>query len=368
MKIILVIHALPGGGTGRVLTYMANYWARTGHRVTILTLEKSDSPFYFLTDSVEWIALNLACDSATFVGGMLKNLRRIYLIRKAIKTSAPDCIISFVYSTNILILLAIRFLNVPVIISERNHPVYSKENRLIWYLLRRVLYPMADHLILQTKKIKDWFKDYNKSLHIIRNPVLIMREDLEVEPEIKLPSGKLIVAMGQLIEQKGFDLLLQVFARIHRSHQDWKLIILGTGRLLDELKQISIRLGIDKSVYFLGRVKNPFSIFSRCDLFVLSSRYEGFPNALLEAMACGLPVISYDCPSGPGEMVNDNVNGLLVAPNDLDALEEAIRRLINDDKLRASLGKEAMKVQDRFSLEKVMDQWNDLLPKCSLNK
>ncbi len=101
---------------------------------------------------------------------------------------------------------------------------------------------------------------------------------------------------------------------------------------------------------------------------MLSSRYEGFPNALLEAMACGLPVISYDCPSGPGEMVKDNINGLLVAPNDLDALGEAIRRLINDSKLRASLGREAMKVQDRFSLEKVMDQWNNLLPRNSLVK
>jgi glycosyltransferase involved in cell wall biosynthesis len=368
LKIILVIHALPGGGTGRVLTYMANYWARAGHRVTILTLEKSDSPSYFLADSVEWIALNLACDSAAFVEGMLRNLRRIYLIRKAIKKTVPDCIISFVYSTNVLVLLATRFLNCPLIISERNHPDYAGKTRLTWYWLRQILYPLAGHLVVQTREIKVWFKDYNKSLHIIRNPVMITSENIEVEPEIKLPSGKRIVAMGQLSPQKGFDLLLQVFARIHKSHQDWKLIILGTGQLLDELKQMSIRLGIDKSVHIPGRVENPFSIFLRCDLFVLSSRYEGFPNALLEAMACGLPVISYDCHSGPGEMIKDNVNGLLVPPNDLDDLEDAIKRLINDDKLRASLGREAMKVQDRFSLEKVMGQWNDLLPKCSLIK
>jgi len=347
---------------------MANYWANEGHHVTILTLEKRGSPFYPLSDSVKWTALNISSNSTNLVAGLLKNLRRICLLRKAILKSTPDCIISFVYSTNVLILLATRFLNVPVIISERNHPVYGKENRLIWHLLRRMLYPMADHLILQTEEIKDWFKDYNKSLHIIRNPVIVTRENIEAVPEITLPSGKLIVAVGQLIEQKGFDLLLQVFARIHKSHQDWKLIILGTGQLLDELKQISIRLGIDKPVYIPGRVKNPFSIFSRCDLFVLSSRYEGFPNALLEAMACGLPVISYDCPSGPGEMIKDNVNGLLVSHKDLDALEDAINRLINDANLRASLGREAMKVLDRFSLEKVMDQWSNLLPEYSLIK
>jgi len=368
VKIVLVIHALPGGGTGRVLTYMANYWARAGHRVTILTLEKSDSPFYFLSESVEWIALDLACDSTTFIEGMLKNLRRIHHIRKAIKESAPDCIISFVYSINVLVLLAIRFLGIPVIISERNHPDHSKEGRFIWHLLRRILYPLADHLTLQTGEIRDRFKDFNISIHIIRNPVMITRENIEAEPEITLPTGMRIVAMGQLIEQKGFDHLLHAFARIHKSHQDCKLIILGAGKLLDELKLISIRLGIEKYVYIPGRVKNPFSIFSRCDLFVLSSRYEGFPNALLEAMACGLSVISYDCPSGPGEMIKDNVNGLLVPNKDLDALVDAIRKLINDDKLRVRLGREAIKVQDRFSIEKVMGQWNNLLPKYSLIK
>ncbi len=350
------------------MTQMANYWSEDSHCVSILTFESSNTSFYPLSNTVKWHAIDIKSQSSSWIRGFINNLKRIYQIRKAILAIKPDYIISFVFTTNILILLATRFLSCPLIISERNHPDYGRKTRLAWYWLRRILYPLADHMVVQTREIKEWFNRYNNSIHIIANPVKVIQESTVDGSEISLPSGKRIVAMGQLVEQKGFDLLLQVFARIHKSHQDWKLIILGTGQLLDELKQISIRLGIDKSVYFPGSVKNPFSIFSRCDLFVLSSRYEGFPNALLEAMACGLPVISYDCHSGPGEMIKDNVNGLLVPPYDLDDLEEAIKRLINDDKLRASLGREAMKVQNRFSLEKVMDQWNDLLPKCSLIK
>ena len=167
----------------------------------------------------------------------------------------------FVYSTNILIFHAIRFLNIHVLISERNHPAYNKENRFIWFLLRRVLYPLADHLIVQTQKIKNWFKDYNKSIYIIKSPVRITRRNMEIEPEIALPSGKRIVTMSQLIEQKGFDLLIKVFARVYKSYKDWNLIIIGTGQLFDEISQKAKQLGVDKAVYFPCRVKNPSILF-----------------------------------------------------------------------------------------------------------
>jgi glycosyltransferase involved in cell wall biosynthesis len=111
----------------------------------------------------------------------------------------------------------------------------------------------------------------------------------------------------------------------------------------------------------VGKVNNPFSVYSRCDLFVLSSLYEGFPNALLEAMACGLPVVSFDCPSGPGEIIQDGINGCLVPPENRRALKEAMGKLIDNESLRIRLSKEASKVKERFSIEKIMSLWGKLL-------
>ena len=350
------------------MTQMANYWSEDSHHVSILTFESSNTSFYPLSNSVKWHAIDIKSQSSSWIRGFLNNLKRIYQIRRAILTIKPDYIISFVFTTNILILLATRFLNCPLIISERNHPDYAMMTRLTWYWLRRVLYPMADHLVVQTREIKDWFHRYNNSIHIIANPVGTVQEVAETSSEVTLPSGKSIVAMGQLSPQKGFDLLLKVFAKIHQTYKEWNLIILGTGPMKEELVLQAGQLGIERYLHLPGLVTNPFSVLKKCDLFVLSSRYEGLPNVLLEAMACGLPVVSFDCPSGPSEVIRDKVNGLLVPLKDLDALQDAIESLIKDEKLRLSLGREAVKVQDQFSLEKVMSQWNNLLHKYSLTR
>jgi len=340
---------------------MANYWANAGHHVTIMTLENSDYSFYPLSASVKCRTLNLEGSSSSWVEGLLKNLRRVYLIRKVIIESSPDYLLSFIFSTNILVLVATRFLGIPVIVSERNHPDYSKENRFIWHRLRRILYPLANHLVVQLQEIREWFKSYNRSIHVIENPVSISHEEMESGPETQLPEGRLIVAMGQLIWQKGFDLLLDVFARVSKKNQDWNLIIVGTGIMKDELLQQVKKLGVEDSVYFLGCVRNPFAIFARCDIFVLSSRYEGFPNVLLEAMSCGLPPVSFDCPSGPGEIIQQGINGYLVPPEDIISLENVLYELMQDEGLRVDLGKEATKVRGRYAPDKIMKQWELLL-------
>ncbi len=361
MNITLVISSLSCGGAERVLSIMANHWAEAGHRVTVLTFDSGKFASYSISKSIHWQALNISCHSNSWMEGLLNNLKRIYILRKFILHSKPDCVISFISSTNILVLLATRLLSCKVVISERNYPKYSKVNRSLWYWMRRALYPFAAHLVVQTDEIKHYFRRYNKSVQVIHNPVQVTYKNLNEEPEIELPSGKRLVAMGRMVLQKGFDLLIPVFANLHKKFNDWSLIIIGSGSLETELKQEAIRLGIEEFVYFPGRLTNPFSVLSRCDLFVLSSRYEGFPNALLEAMVCGLPPVSFDCPSGPGEIIKHGVNGFLIPPGDVKALKETLHVLMRDEGLRSNIGKEAITVRDRFAVDKIMKQWSKLI-------
>jgi len=269
-------------------------------------------------------------------------------------------VVSFIYTTNILVLLATRFLLCKVIISERNYPKYSKEKRKAWFWLRRTLYPLADHLVVQTYSIKEYFRSYNGSVQVIPNSVKVDPESLYNKPEVFLPACNKLVAMGSMTTQKGFDLLIEVFANLYRHHSDWNLIILGEGALKNELKSRARELHIENAVIFAGRVKNPFSIMSRCDLFVLSSRYEGFPNALLEAMACGLPVVSFDCPTGPRQLIHHEINGLLVPPEDKYELEKALHSLMEKKSLREKMSKQAAKVRKRYAPEEIMTEWEKL--------
>jgi glycosyltransferase involved in cell wall biosynthesis len=170
------------------------------------------------------------------------------------------------------------------------------------------------------------------------------------------------VAVGRLGREKGFDLLLEAYARSGLPKAGWQLVILGDGPERDMLQRRIEQLGLQGSVLMPGVVKNPEQWLQHAELFVLSSRFEGFPNALLEAMQCGLPVAAFDCPSGPGEIVRHEQTGLLVPAGDVDALAAAITRLANDADLRQRLGSAAaIDVASRFSLQQIASMWEALL-------
>jgi|TARA_B100000315_G_scaffold248523_1_gene278498 glycosyltransferase involved in cell wall biosynthesis len=340
---------------------MANYWADAGHQVQLLIFDKDCSSFYPLSATVQLKALGISSLSYSWREGVLQNITRIKRLREAIIESKPDCILSFLYSTNILVLLATRLLSVPVIISERNNPKYSKEKRLTWFWLRKLFYPFAEHLVVQNQEIKKRFNKYNDSIVAIPNPVNAIGQNYKKPMDVLLPPGKLLVAIGRLVEQKGFDILLNVFSKLHTVHKDWNLVVIGEGHLEGTLRRQTKELNIDKVVYFLGRISHPVSVLSRSDLFVLSSRYEGSPNVLLEAMSCGLPAVSFDCPAGPGEIIDHGINGLLVPPEDMDGLETALNELMKNKQKRNELGKKALEACDRFAMKKIMAQWENII-------
>ncbi len=364
MRLTLVISSLDCGGAERVMSVMANYWAAKAWKVTLLTMDDGSSPpFYDIDPRIRHIHLGVEGNSPNVIAGLRNNFKRIRMLRRAVRYSSPDAIISFLHRTNVITLLATRGLNVPVIVSERIDPTMNHMGRL-WEQLRLKTYPFADLLVVQSRGAMNYFAPkFWARTQIIPNPVPEPPPD-QFTPDLTLRE-RLVVAMGRFDRQKGFDILLHSFGRLKDEFCGWTLMILGEGPLRSELETLRCRLGLADRVLLPGRVKNPYEVLKRADLFVMPSRFEGFPNALCEAMACGLPVICTDCQSGPREIIRDGVNGILVPNEDTDALTAAMRWLMRDEVERRRLATAALTVTEQYATPKVMQMWEEAVDKVT---
>ncbi|MDQ2731158.1 MAG: glycosyltransferase family 4 protein [Armatimonadota bacterium] len=358
LRLTLVISSLSGGGAERIMSVAANDWTQRGHQVTLITLESAGQDFYTVDDTVHRIGLGLLPPSRNILDVIRNNWKRIRLLRTSIRESRPDVIISFIDIINIMTLLASAGLRVPVVVREAVQPgSYS----LGWLrsTLRLWTYRSASRVVVLTDRGPNFFTGkVKRNCRVIPNPVMpaISRDDV---PEYAL-TKPCVVAMGRLDAQKGFDILLQAFARVGERYPDWSLTILGEGPDRSALEQECRKLDLSARVHMPGLIKNPQAVLRQADLYVLSSRYEGFPNALCEAMACGLPVIATDCPSGPREIIRVGIDGILVPVEDVSALATAMENLIVDNAQRQRLASRAAEITERFSLDRVMCLWDDL--------
>ncbi len=350
---------MTSGGAERVMSTLANHWVAQGDDVTLITLMPSSYDFYKLDSRITRIALNLAADSPTLLKALENTAKRIIGLRRAIRKTEPDIVISFMDVMNITTLLATRGMPIPVIVAEHtNTDAFPPPG--IWKKLRPLTYPWAAATVVLTergRKMATGFAPLDK-IHIIPNPALAVKEDdSDNAPAIELPSP-FIVTMWRLSHEKGFDFMLEAFAKV--EDRTWSLVIMGEGAERSSLETMANRLGIANRVHFTGNVKNPASILRRADIFVMSSRVEGFPNALIEAMCCKLPVISFDCPTGPAEIIRDGIDGLLVPAGQPDLLANAINDLIENPKRRHELALKAPEVAKRFSLKEITAKWQNL--------
>ena len=372
MKLTLVIASLERGGAERVISVLASAWAERGSEVTLITFDDAEPPAYPLHPRIELRSLRVPNELAgNPVRALDRNVRRVRRLRRLIRESAPGVVLSFLDFPNLITLLATRGLRIPVIVSERANPAYD-DLKAIWRVLRRCAYPRAAALVCQTSAmVAQLQKQIKIAGYAIPNPVEPTPSMGRAAPGESGVNSRTIIAMGRLVPQKGFDLLLEAFARVAGRHPEWSILVLGKGPLKATLEAQAESLGLRNRVRFVGAVPDPFPIMRAAGLFVFSSRFEGFGNALVEAMACGLPVISFDCPAGPSDIIRHGVDGLLVPPEDIRALADAMDHLMTDAAQRERLARRAPEVLERFSLERVLALWeklfDDVLParKCS---
>jgi GalNAc-alpha-(1->4)-GalNAc-alpha-(1->3)-diNAcBac-PP-undecaprenol alpha-1,4-N-acetyl-D-galactosaminyltransferase len=363
MRITMVMSSLLPGGAERVAVELLDQLGRRGHNLTLVTLAARETDVLAAPQSVRRVALDLVGESSGRVDAVRRNLRRVISLRRSVLASDPDVVLAFQTSVNVTTLVALSRTGLPVVVSERVDPRAHHLPRP-WSALRRACYRRAVALVVQTVSLRAWGTREMKvgRVEVVPNPVA-------VPPATQTEAGvsrageerTVLLAVGRLERQKGFDLLVSAFARIAEEAAEWDLVVLGEGSCRGALESQVQRLGLTGRVRLPGFCPDVSGELARADAFVLSSRYEGFPNALLEAMAHGLPVVAARCPSGPEEMVDDGRTGLLATCGSVDDLAMCLRRLLLDPVLREQLGTAALEVRSRFALQPVVDQWEALL-------
>ena len=367
MKKVLVISSLVSGGAEKLLVRLADEWARRGDDVIVITLRSPRSDKYRLSDRVKRISFG--ADGLHWYS-LIRYAKLLRRLRREIRRAKPDVVISFIIKTNILTLLATGGLPVPVIATE--HSVIARSDisrRNGW--LRRMAYRRAARIVVLTEAARTAIGKIVNSVPVVTIPNPLMQDSASADisdvdlrryfPTSTRTDLRFIVGMGRLAPIKGFDMLLEAFAIVRRNNPEWRLVIVGEGEARPGLEALAAERGMQDVIAMPGFVTNAQAILRAADLFAAPSRFEGFGNAIIEAMAAGLPVVAFDCPDGPREIITDGHDGLLVKRDDTAALANAIQRLMDSAEERQRLAQAAALSVRRYDLERVLDMWDRML-------
>lgn len=351
------------GGAQRVVTTLANHWVEKGWQSQIVTIaDKAEHSFYRLDPKVNFTSTERESSLRGFPRALSRNILKIKGLYAIMRRSEPNVVVSLIDGANAVTVFAARLAQLPVIISVRSNPRMRKL-RTLSVFARRLAHRWSDAVVLQTERALELYPtSQRKNIRVIPNPVSPM--PIEFEHRLSFANrtrSKKVIALGRLVPAKGFDQLIVAFAMIGERHPGWSLDIWGEGPERINLESLVCRLQMERRVRLPGITTEPIAKMLEAELFVLSSRWEGFPNVLCEAMACGLPVVSTDCEFGPREIITDGVDGLLVPPDDRAALSRAMSYLMGNKPERERLGIEAVKIRGKLSLGRVMATWENLI-------
>ncbi|WP_018185279.1 glycosyltransferase family 4 protein [Kaistia granuli] len=355
MRIAFVLSGLGAGGAEKIVNLLAHHRQRCGDSICILAVNADSPESYFPYDpDIRVVTLGGRRHGMTRVTA---TGRQILDLRRRLAELKPDLVVSFLTKINVMAGIATVGFDAPVIMSERNN-FQSQAMSPIWRLAGPIAARRAARMVMQTSDACQALPPGLRSrTTIIPNPVA-QPEDL-----VSLPGdGTRVVAVGRLEQQKGFDLLLEAFARFVRHVPSGRLTIFGDGPQRAALEQQARELGVGDRVRMPGVTKSPGDWVLAGDIFVLSSRFEGFPNVLLEAMTAGLATIAFDCPWGPSEILNSPDLGILVTAGDVGRLSDAMLRLVADPDLRHRLAAAgAHAAAERYSMSSVLSRWDSVI-------
>lgn len=363
IKVMFHLNCLAQGGAERVVSNLANQFARSGHEVTVAT-EWIDQNEFKLDDNVKRIVVGLTPEDEK-KNRVSQFFARVRHLRECVREEKPDVVVAFAQRAVYRALMAERHEDVPVVISIRTDPVghydsFADKLQIHW------LFPGAAGAVFQTDGQREFFRRHfgEDNSRIILNPVNDKYCDLPV-PEKRT---KRVVQSGRLVDFKNQPLLIDAFMDVHAKHPDYILEIYGpdSGDGTKEILEKKIAgYNAGGFIKLMGGSDSLEKQLPDAAVYAFSSDWEGLPNALIEAMAMGLPVVATDCPcGGPREIISDGENGLLVPVKDRKAMADGICRLIEDPGLAERLGTEAREIKDRVAGWRVYAMWDEFLCRC----
>lgn len=353
MKILFCLGSMGHGGAERVVSILSNSLIDSNDVTIVVT--KSEPSYYKLDDRIKYCSLDKDTKRKNI---FVRTIQRTKNLRKILKREKIDVAISFLPEPTYRLMMAKQFLKIKTIVSVRNDP-NIEYNNILKKLLVKLLYSKADGFVFQTEDAKNWFSNKIQSRSIIiPNPI----NDIYLVDRYTGQRDNEIVTVGRLTEQKNQYLLIDSFKELHSEYPSLKLKIIGDGDLRKDLIYYSKKSGLMDNIIFRGNIENVKDEIYKSKVFVLSSDYEGMPNALMEAMALGIPCVSTNCPiGGPKFLIKNNINGILVNVNDKDDMVKAIRRILNDDSFQDAISKNSNESMKKYNSKAITKKWEDFI-------
>lgn len=353
-KLAFYIGSLNKGGAERVFVNLAEYFQNKGYQIVMVTQYQKENE-YVLAEGIRRVISDIPPEETT--GSRAVNFyRRMSRLHRIWKKERPDLVLSCVGKNNFMAVVTTMFTKTKPVVSVVGEAKEEYPNRLM-KALANLLFPFASGVILQTERSKSFFSQRvsrtSVILHNSLNPLFI-RERFRGERE------KRIVSVGRLDANKNHEMMIRAFAGLAGRYPEYTLTIYGEGELREHLQKLIASLGLEEKVFLPGVVPDVAERIEKAALFLLVSYSEGVSNALIEALALGLPVIATDVPSGgTQELIRHGENGLIIPPGDEEALKAAMERLLSDGEYAERLGEQAHKIQERLAPERVNRQWQE---------